>query len=234
MASVRRDYLVLMSPPSRTERQTSIEGGNRRIGSWIAVKVDVSPNQVDERGLGCVFVARLPIFLVWALLLATGAAGCATDPDRVRDCVPPSNEDALLDEYANDAALGVAPAGATRRGEPQRLTACHRVGYAVSNTAMTVQYDLARDLGQEEVLALFDQVSTAAGWTRLDVQTSGLGGSLRYCRPVLGEPSHLDVVWQHAINPDGGRERAVPGVLTTTVYGSTNADAQRGDPRCST
>jgi hypothetical protein len=179
-------------------------------------------------------MARLPFFLVGALLLATGAAGCAAEPDRVRDCVPPSNEDELLDEYANDAALGVAPAGATRRGEPRRLTACHRVGYAVSSTAMTVQYELARDLAPEEILVLFDHVATAAGWTRLEVQASGLGGSLRYCRLILGERSHLDVVWQHAINPEGGRESTVPGVLTTTVYGSVSADARGGDPRCST
>jgi hypothetical protein len=165
-------------------------------------------------------MARLPIVLVGALLLATGAVGCATETDRVPDCVPPSNEDVLLDEYANDAALDVVPAGATRRDEPQRQTACHRVGHAVSRTAVTVQYDLARDLGQDEVLALFDRVAIAAGWTQQRVQTTGMGGSLRYRGPVLGEPSHLEVVWQHAIDPDGSGERTVPGALTTTVYAS--------------
>jgi hypothetical protein len=49
---------------------------------------------------------------------------------------------------------------------------------------------------------------------------------------VLGQPSHLDVVWQHAIKPDGDEGRTVPGALTTTVYGSTSVDAQRDDPRC--
>jgi hypothetical protein len=154
--------------------------------------------------------------------------------------VPPSSEEALLGEYANDAALALAPAGATRRGEPERQAACYRVGgrgrEGVSRTSVTVQYDLARDLGPEEGRALVEAVATRAGWTLLEAQTSGLdspiGGVLRYCRTVLGEPSFLEVIWQHTIDPDGDSGRVVPGVLTTTVY-SPNVDPQRGDRRCS-
>lgn len=177
-------------------------------------------------------VPGIPVVLVISLVLAGTVAGCGVGGGRVADCVPPANEAALLDEYASDPVLAVAPAGATRREEPRRVSACYRLNNLtneISRTTVHVEYDLARDPDQAEVRALLEPAITQAGWTPVEDRLTDLGGMLRYCRTVQGEPSGLDVIWQRAIDP-GDEEPTVPGVLALIVHTSAGVDDPGGCP----
>ncbi len=181
-------------------------------------------------------MARPRVLFAATLLLAGAAGGCARAPERVSDCVPPASEETLLAEYESDPVLAAGPAGAIRRGEPSRMAACYRVGRPgreeISQTAVWVQYDLAGDLGPEDVRALVEPVAGRGGWDPFDSQFHDFGGTLSYCRVVLGAPSVLVVTWQDAIGPGGDAGPAEPGVLTMGVLAATDADLQRGDGEC--
>ena len=116
------------------------------------------------------------------------------------------------------------------------MTACYRVGRAgregISQTGVSVQYDLADDLGSEDVRALVEPVAGRGGWELFDSQLFDFGGMLSYCRVVLGAPSVLVVTWQDAIGPAGEGGPAVPGVFSMGVSAATDADLQRGDDEC--
>ncbi len=181
-------------------------------------------------------MARPRVLFAGTLLLAGAVGGCARAPERVFDCMPPASEQTLLAQYECDPVLAAAPAGAIQRGEPSRAAACFRVGRPgredISQTAVWVQYDLAGDLGPEDVRALVEPVAGRGGWELFDSQLNDFGGMLSYCRVVLGAPSVLVVTWQDAIGPGGDARPAEPGVLTMGMLAATNADLQRGDGEC--
>lgn len=152
------------------------------------------------------------------LSLAAATTGCGLSSDRVKDCAAPANESALLDELARDPVLAVAPQGATRRAEPTRLEACHRIGEDTSRTSVYVEYDLPRDPGADEIRAVFEPVATKAGWTAMPaVPFDGLGGALNYCRDVLDQPIMLVVGWENAMRA-GNMD--IPAHLGVSIHGT--------------
>jgi hypothetical protein len=180
---------------------------------------------------------QIMLVAITTATMATMATGCA-ESVRVPGCVAPPNEAALLDEIAKDPTLAVSPADSKRRSEPDRQTGCRKVGKAVSRTAVTVQYDLSRNLQADEVRAAYEPVATAAGWKALPFEPSEQVGSLLYCRDILEQPGLLAIHWQDAITVDAaGGSRRAPGVLTVTVSasvdtGPTNVDANRVAAGC--
>jgi hypothetical protein len=157
--------------------------------------------------------------LVALVVTSVAAAGCAIFSDRVAGCVSPSNETQLLDAYAAEKALAVSPAGSSRREEPQRRPACHRMGEHVSITVVDVRYDLSADVSRDEVQTLYTPVASQAGWTPMPVSADQK--TVRYCRTVLGEPSVLEVGWDDAktLQSDGKVERdpAWIGIVVRTA-----------------
>jgi hypothetical protein len=180
---------------------------------------------------------RIMLVAITTVTIATTATGCA-ESVRAPGCVAPPNEAALLDELAKDPTLAVSPADSKRRSEPDRQTACRKVGKDVSRTSVTVQYDLPRNVDADHVRATYEPVATAAGWKALSSQPSEQGGSLLYCRDILEQPSLLAIHWQDAITVEAnGGSRRVPGVLTVTVSGSAdgglaNVEADRAAAGC--
>jgi hypothetical protein len=182
---------------------------------------------------------QIMLFAITTAITATTATGCAAS-DRVPGCVAPPNEAAVLDELAKDPTLAVSPPGSTRRSEPDRQTACRKVGKAMSRTAVTVQYDLARNLRADDVRRIYEPVATADGWKPLPGRPNAQPGMLLYCRDILDQPSLLIITWQDAITVEADRgSRRVPGVLTVTVSGSAdngmaNLEADRAAAGCRT
>jgi hypothetical protein len=173
-------------------------------------------------------VNRLRMTLA-ALIVATATTGCALFSDRVAGCVAPANEAALLDELAKDPVLGVSMPGATRRAEPKRQEACHRIGKDVSRTSVTVEYDLSRNPSPEEIRAAFDPVATKAGWVAMPGAASSPTGVLRYCRDVLDQPILLIVGWEGAKTVDSsGKNERVPAHLGVVVHGSADGGMTDG------
>ncbi|HZM82624.1 MAG TPA: hypothetical protein VFC19_43460 [Candidatus Limnocylindrales bacterium] len=163
---------------------------------------------------------RLRFDLVAVLLVATATAGC-TSSDRVEGCTPPSNEAALLDAYAKEPAIGVQPAASQRREEPKRQPACRRVGKAVSRTSVSVQWDVRRNVNEQEIQGLYEAATIGTGWTAVPARSS-----VRYaqfCKSILGERSILDLSWQDAVVLQSGD--LVPGVVTVVVRAAGEAEA---------
>ena len=181
-------------------------------------------------------MARPAVLLAATLLLAGAAGACTRAPERVADCVAPADEATLLAEYEGDPALAAAPAGAIRRDEPIRTAACYRVGSPgreeITRTTVSVQYDLASDLGPDDFEAFVEPLASRDGWQPLESRVSLSDGLLAYCRVVRGTPTVLWVSWQNSIRPDGEAGPTVPGTLTTMVYALAEGDPQRDDSAC--
>lgn len=154
---------------------------------------------------------RLRFGLVVVALAGAALAGCASD--EVEGCTPPSNEAALLDAYAKEPAFGIQPAASKRREEPKRQSACRRVGKDVSQTSVAVQWDVRRNVNEQEIQGLYEAATIGAGWTAVPDRSSTRYA--QFCKSILGERSILDLSWQDAIVLKEGD--IVPGVVTVVV-----------------
>jgi hypothetical protein len=143
------------------------------------------------------------------LISVTGCTSNGTEAPRVPGCAVPPNEEALLDAYADDPVLAVVPEGADSAGEASRSRACVRLNREdVSDTSVSRQWWLSRDLDEPTVRRLYEPVARAGGW-----QTDPRGkpsppppvsGDIRltYCRTVVGVPSRLVIHAQPAQRVD--------------------------------
>jgi len=156
---------------------------------------------------------RMPLLL--AALLMTGAAnvGCTVYSRPVPGCVPPSNEAALLDEFAKEPVLAIGPPGSKRHAEPRRQVACRRSGDHATETSVSVHYELSSNLGRDEVRAFYDPVAIEAGWAPLPTPLDAKG--LWYCRRVLAQPAVLRVAWQDDMTIENEH---VPATLSVVIH----------------